>query len=68
MEKLLAKQDAALDGEQGGILWVTSADSGAKLNEIKLPALPVWDGMAAAGGRIFLSTIDGRVICLGEKE
>ncbi len=68
VEKLLAKQDAALDGKQGGILWITSADSGDKLNEIQLPALPVWDGMVAADGRIFLSTTDGRVISLSEKK
>ena len=26
----------------------------------------VWDGMAASGGRLYLSTADGQVVCLGE--
>jgi hypothetical protein len=28
---------------------------------------PAWDGLAAAGGRLFLSTQDGRVVCLTGK-
>ena len=30
-------------------------------------AAPVWDGLAAAGGRLFVTTRDGRVLCLGGK-
>ncbi len=29
-----------------------------------LPGTPVWDGMAAAGGRLFVATRDGRIVCL----
>ena len=64
IQKILAKQDAALKGEDGALLWTVSADSGKKISEIKLPALPVWDGMAAARGKIYLATTDGRIICL----
>jgi hypothetical protein len=63
----LAEQDAALDGAQGAILQIISATGGAKLGEIKLPALPTWDGMAAANGRLYLTTTDGRVLCYGEE-
>ena len=34
-----------------------------KLAEIKLPADPVFDGMAATNGRIYLSTKGGYVSC-----
>ncbi|MBN2133268.1 MAG: PQQ-binding-like beta-propeller repeat protein [Sedimentisphaerales bacterium] len=30
-----------------------------------MPAPPIWDGMAVAQGRLFVSTRDGAVLCLG---
>ena len=66
VEKLLARQDAALLGEQGAILWSVSTEDGAKKAEIKIPALPVWDGMAIANERLFIATTDGKVLCYGE--
>jgi len=48
---------------QGG-LTVLAAGNGKVLATHDLPA-PVWDGMAAAGGRLFVSTMDGKLICLG---
>ncbi|MCH2363529.1 MAG: PQQ-binding-like beta-propeller repeat protein, partial [Planctomycetes bacterium] len=62
----LFRQNEALQGEQGGILWVVDAASGKKLAEVKLKSLPAWDGLAAANGRLYLSTIDGKVICFGK--
>ena len=64
IQKKLARQDAALQGAEGGILRAVSAADGKTLAEWKLDALPSWDGMAAARGRLFFSTTDGRVICL----
>ncbi len=66
-EEILKKQDAALKGKDGGILWAVSAEDGEKLSEIKLPALPVWDGMAAARGKIYIATTDGKILCLDKK-
>jgi hypothetical protein len=37
------------------------------LREIPLDVPPVFDGLIIAEGRLFLSTLDGRVICLGGK-
>ena len=59
----LLKQNEALLGKQGGILWAADATTGKKLSEIRLETLPAWDGLAAANGRLFLSTVDGKVIC-----
>jgi outer membrane protein assembly factor BamB len=56
---------AAFDGHRGGLLWAVAAADGKKLAEYKLDAPPVYDGMAAAGGRLYLSTADGRVVCMG---
>jgi len=65
-EEPAAKYVASYEGRLGGILWAVSAADGKKLAEYKLPAAPAWDGMAAAGNRLFLSMADGSIICWGE--
>ncbi|MBM4031905.1 MAG: methyltransferase domain-containing protein [Planctomycetes bacterium] len=65
-QKLLARQAAALGGAEGGVLWAVAAADGKKLAELKLGAVPVFDGLAAANGRLFMSTLGGSVICLGK--
>jgi outer membrane protein assembly factor BamB len=57
---------AALEGHKGGLLWVLSATNGKKLAEIRLAAPPVFDGLAVAEGRLYASTMDGTVLCLGD--
>lgn len=59
----LAEQDAALNGQRGGLLWVYSAKDGTKLKEYRLDSPPAWDGMVAAHGRVYLSTMNGKVLC-----
>jgi len=60
----LAEQDAALAGKRGALLWVVDPADGKKLAELKLASPPTWDGMAAARGRLYLTTMDGSVVCL----
>jgi outer membrane protein assembly factor BamB len=62
------EQTAALEGRKGALLWVVSASDGKKLAEYNLESPPVWDGMAAANGRLYLATNDGKVLCFGGKE
>jgi hypothetical protein len=50
-------------GEKGSLLWAVSAKDGEKLAENSLDALPVFDGMVAAGGRLYMATTDGAVLC-----
>lgn len=57
----------AYEGRMGGVLWAASASTGGKLADYKLDAAPVWDGLAAANGALFLSLADGRVVCMGPK-
>ena len=57
---------AAFDGKKGAVLRTVDAGSGATLAECKLGAPPVFDGLIAAAGRLFVSTTDGKVVCLGE--
>ena len=60
----LAEQDAALQGKHGGILLAVDKNTGKQLSSITLQELPTWDGMAAANGKIFITTEKGKVICL----
>lgn len=46
------------------VLVVHRVSDGSKLAEMKV-GVPAWDGLAAAGGRLYLSTEDGSVVCLG---
>jgi outer membrane protein assembly factor BamB len=66
VEAVLARQNDALEGKLGGSLLAVSAVDGKTLFEYHLESLPVWDGMAAARGKLYLSTIDGDVLCFGE--
>jgi len=63
MRQGLADQATALQGNKGARLWAVSAADGEKLAEQQLDAAPVFDGMAAANGRLYLSTTDGKVLC-----
>ena len=61
----LAEQEAAYAGKQGAVLLAVSAADGKQRAAYRLASMPVFDGMAAACGRLFLATTDGRVIALG---
>jgi len=58
---------AAYEGRLGGSLWIVSAEDGTKAAEVPLPHPVVWDGMAAAGGRLYVATTAGQVVCFGAK-
>jgi len=56
---------AGFEGKKGVFLRIVSAANGKTVSQIKLPALPSFDGMATAGGRIYISLKDGTVTCFG---
>jgi len=60
----LERQKDAMEGWQGGELWALAKSDGQLMRRYALGASPVFDGMAAAGGRLYVSTTDGRVLCL----
>ena len=59
---LVAGSDAS-----GGVLWRFAADSGKEISKIALPAVPRFDGLAVAGGALFITLENGNVICLSGK-
>ncbi len=57
----------AYEGKQGNVLRAMSVEDGKTVAEQVLPALPMFDGLSAAGGRLYLSLASGRVLCLGRE-
>jgi outer membrane protein assembly factor BamB len=59
---------ASFEGRLGGKLWVVSTKNGEKLTEYELDYLPVFDGIIAAKGRMYIAAKNGRLICMGKKQ
>lgn len=57
---------AALQGKYGSSIYLMDTQTGQKLSALKLKEVPVFDGMSAANGRIYLGTTAGSLICMGE--
>jgi hypothetical protein len=64
----ILEQQAAWAGEKGASLWAVAAGDGRKRSELRLESPPVFDGMAAANGRLYISAMDGSVVCLAGTE
>jgi len=62
---VLAGDTVFVAGKKGRLLAYAD-DDGKKLAERDLPP-PVWDGMAAAHGCLYVSTAEGKVLALGRK-
>jgi len=63
-----ARADAAGEGAApGGVLQIYSRKDALLLREIPIDAVPAFDGMAVAGGRVFISGQDGSLTCLAEQ-
>ncbi|HUU16202.1 MAG TPA: hypothetical protein VMW72_03550 [Sedimentisphaerales bacterium] len=54
----------ALRKESPGLLMAISASDGTELAQYQLDSSPVFDGMAAAYGRLYVSMEDGSLLCL----
>jgi outer membrane protein assembly factor BamB len=54
------------DESRGAALIALSADDGSELGRCTLDSIPVFDGMAAAYGRLYISLRNGSLLCLGK--
>lgn len=54
----------ALESDRGGKLLCVSATDGKTIASHELRSSPVFDGMIAAQGRLYLSTKSGEIICM----
>ena len=62
---LLFGGEAAGRQPKGGVLRMLSRKDGRTLGQKPLDSPPVWDGMAAVGGRLFMALRSGSVVCMG---
>jgi outer membrane protein assembly factor BamB len=51
-------------GRKGGVLMAVNITDGKQVAELKLDSIPVFDGLIAANGRLYVSLKDGSVACL----
>jgi len=51
----------------GGVLLVMATKDGRKLAEYKLPAPPVWDGLAAADGKLYIALTNGDIVSFRQR-
>jgi len=54
---------ATFEGKKGGLLYLAAAADGKELAQHKLESPPVFDGMAAAGGKLYIATMNGNILC-----
>jgi len=67
IEKITGRVKGGKKPERANRLWVYSAEDGMRLAEYPLSAEPVWDGIAAARGRLYVALKSGQILCLGEE-
>lgn len=65
LKRKLAEQTEAWKGHRGGSLWAVSLVDGSRLASVDLEAPAVFDGMIAADNKLFLSLMNGQVLCYG---
>ena len=57
----------AMIGKRGSLFRVVATEDGGQLAEFEMKEVPVFDGLIAAGDRLYMSTMDGTLISLGEE-
>uniref|UniRef100_UPI0037837571 LamG domain-containing protein n=1 Tax=Prosthecobacter sp. TaxID=1965333 RepID=UPI0037837571 len=62
----LKEQDEALDGKRGAKMWAVNTETGEQSAGLELTSPAVWDGITVAQGRVYVSTMDGRLQCFGK--
>jgi len=55
-------------GKRGSLFRIVSTDDGGTLAQFAFNEVPVFDGLIAAGDRLYMSTLSGTLICFGEKK
>jgi hypothetical protein len=63
----MADHVAAFAGRKGALLMAVSKTEGKQLAAYRLDSPPVFDGMIAARDRLFVATMDGKILCLGNE-
>ncbi|CAN5822387.1 hypothetical protein BH11VER1_BH11VER1_35280 [soil metagenome] len=65
--KELDEQNAAIEGKRGAKMWAVNVETGEQSGGLELTSPSVWDGITVAQGKVYVSTVDGRIQCFGKK-
>jgi hypothetical protein len=63
----MAEHVAAFEGKRGALLMAVSKKEGKPFAAYRLDSPPVFDGLIAAGGSLFMATMDGKVLRFGSE-
>lgn len=63
IQRSLTDQADAIDGNKGALLLVVSTTDGKTLAQYNLDSPPIFDGMAVAAKRLYISTMNGQLLC-----
>jgi hypothetical protein len=63
--EMIAKADKGLKGEIPPRLMIYDKNSGEQQFSMELEGIPVFDGMIAASGKLYIGLEDGTVVCIG---
>jgi outer membrane protein assembly factor BamB len=66
MQEAMADATEAFAGKKGALVMLVSKEDGQRQAAYRLDSAPVFDGVVATAGHLFMSTLDGQVICLGD--
>jgi hypothetical protein len=61
------RSEPSLDAASPSVLMAFRTDDGGDLARLPIDCQPVFDGLALADGRVYLATVDGRIVCWGER-
>jgi len=64
IQNQMAEHVAAFAGEKGGLLLAVAKTDGERQAAFRLDSAPVFDGIAAADGRLYMAMLDGTLVCL----
>jgi outer membrane protein assembly factor BamB len=59
----LALQQEHWEGKHGSILKIFDKNTGNEISSLEIDDTPAWEGMIIAGGKIFMTTVNGRILC-----
>jgi outer membrane protein assembly factor BamB len=65
---MLLTRDTCIVADEDGTLLALAVSDGKPRGRHKLPAQPIWDGLAAAYERLYVATADGSLICVDANE
>jgi outer membrane protein assembly factor BamB len=47
-------------------MWAVNVETGEQSAGLELTSPPVWDGITVSQGRVYVSTMDGKLQCFGK--